>query len=451
MKASIAERLSEHFVGMSYSALPAATRSAVKRLALDYLGVALAGSRSESGHVARRYARSIGGKPRSTLIGDGARLPMEIAGFANAICSHSIELDDIDVLALFHFSPPVYSSALAAAEAEGASGKDLIVALAAGCEMMERASRATNNALRNRGFHTTPTCGVFGATVAAGKLLRLDAEQMTSALGLAGAQASGLMEMYGPSMQKRFNPGPTARNGLTAAAIARQGFTGAASIFEGERGFCNAFSGHAQPQRLVEGLHRAYKLEIEFKPYSCARPIHNAIDCALAIRARHRLDLNAIERIVMARHPDWANYHQNPAPRTYHEAQVSLPFSVAVALRDGAALLKQYTDANIANPLIKRLSSKVEFVVDKRLPRGVSCRMTMQMADGRKLTSQVDYPKGSIQNAMSDAELRAKFEHLAAPVIGAQRAARLADAVRNLERCPNVKSLMQLAVPAKRS
>ena len=451
MKASIAERLSEHFVGMSYSALPAATRSAVKRLALDYLGVALAGSRSESGHVARRYARSIGGKPRSTLIGDGARLPMEIAGFANAICSHSIELDDIDVLALFHFSPPVYSSALAAAEAEGASGKDLIVALAAGCEMMERASRATNNALRNRGFHTTPTCGVFGATVAAGKLLRLDAEQMTSALGLAGAQASGLMEMYGPSMQKRFNPGPTARNGLTAAAIARQGFTGAASIFEGERGFCNAFSGHAQPQRLVEGLHRAYKLEIEFKPYSCARPIHNAIDCALAIHARHRLDLNAIERIVMARHPDWANYHQNPAPRTYHEAQVSLPFSVAVALRDGAALLKQYTDANIANPLIKRLSSKVEFVVDKRLPRGVSCRMTMQMADGRKLTSQVDYPKGSIQNAMSDAELRAKFEHLAAPVIGAQRAARLADAVRNLERCPNVKSLMQLAVPAKRS
>src|SRR5262245_5525743 len=317
VKLSIAERLSEHFVKMSYSRLPAATRSAVKRLALDYLGVALAGSRSESGHVARRYARSIGGKARSTLIGDGARVPMEIAGFANAISSHSIELDDIDVLALFHFSPPVYSAALAAAEAEGASGKDLIVALAAGCEMMERASRATNNALRNRGFHTTPTCGVFGATVAAGKLLRLDAEQMTSALGLAGAQASGLMEMYGPSMQKRFNPGPTARNGLTAAAIARQGFTGAASIFEGERGFCNAFSGHAQSQRLVDGLHRPYKLEIEFKPYSCARPIHNAIDCALDIRARHRPDLNAIQKIVMARHPDWAHYHQNAAPRTY--------------------------------------------------------------------------------------------------------------------------------------
>jgi 2-methylcitrate dehydratase PrpD len=229
MKATIAERLSEHFVRMSHSALPAATRSGVKRLLLDYLGVALAGSRSESGHVARRYARSIGGRP---LNADRrrCRVPMEFAGFANAISSHSIEMDDIDVLALFHFSPPIYSAALAAAEASGASGKDLIVALAAGCEMMERASRATNNALRNRGFHTTPTCGVFGATVAAGKLLGLGAEQMTSALGLAGAQASGLMEMYGPSMQKRFNPGPAARNGLTSAAIARQGFTGAATI-----------------------------------------------------------------------------------------------------------------------------------------------------------------------------------------------------------------------------
>ena len=449
MKATIAERLSEHFVGMSYSALPAATRSAVKRLLLDYLGVALAGSRSESGRIARRYARSMGGRERATLIGDGVAVPMELAGFANAICSHSIELDDIDVLALFHFSPPVYSAALAAAEATGASGKALVVALAAGCEMMERTSRATNNALRNRGFHTTPTCGVFGATVAAGKLLGLNTEQMTSALGLAGAQASGLMEMYGPSMQKRFNPGPTARNGLTAASIALQGFTGAATIFEGERGFCTAFAGPSDPAPLVQALHRPYRLAIEFKPYSCARPIHNAIDCALDIRTRYRPDLSAIKRIVMARHPDWAHYHRNAAPQTYHEAQVSLPFSVAVALKDGAALLKQFSAANIANPVVKRLSKLMEFTVDKRLPRGVSCKMTMEMADGRKFVSQVDFPKGSIENSMNNSELRAKFAHLAVPVLGEKRALQLADAVEKIERCSNVRSLMKLAAPAK--
>jgi 2-methylcitrate dehydratase PrpD len=340
MKQTIATRLSEHFTAMRYNGLPPESRHAVKRLLLDYLGVAVAGSRSDSGRVATRYVRAIGGKPQASVIAGGFKVPMETAAFANAICSHSIELDDIDVLALFHFSPPVYSAALAAGEAANASGRDLITALAAGCEMMERTSRATNNALRNRGFHTTPTCGVFGATVAAGKLLGLDAEQLTSALGLAGAQASGLMEMYGPSMQKRFNPGPTARNGVTAASIAHHGFTGADTIFEGERGFCNAFSGDAEPARLTQGLQRRYKLEIEFKPYSCARPIHNAIDCALEIRNKHKPDLNRVARIVMARHPDWAHYHQNATPRTYHEAQVSLPFSVAVALRDGQALLK---------------------------------------------------------------------------------------------------------------
>jgi 2-methylcitrate dehydratase PrpD len=200
---------------------------------------------------------------------------------------------------------------------------------------------------------------------------------------------------------------------------------------------------------LVQGLHRSYKLEIEFKPYSCARPIHNAIDCALEIRNKHNPDLNGIKRIVMARHPDWARYHQNAAPQTYHEAQVSLPFSVAVALKEGAALLKQYIDANIANPLIKRISNRVEFVTDNRLPRGVSCKMTMEMTDGRRLVAQVDYPKGSIQNAMSDAELLGKFTHLAAPVLGEKRAAQLAEAVQKVERLPNVRSLLKLAAPAR--
>jgi len=447
MKATIAERLSEHFARKSYTGLPAASRAAVKRLLLDYLGVALAGSRSESGRVAVRYARTLGGKAQATLIGHGARVPMESAAFANSISSHSIELDDIDVLALFHFSPPVYSAALAAGEASGASGKELVAALASGCEMMERASRATNNALRNRGFHTTPTCGVFGATVAAGKLLGLSPEAFTSALGLAGAQSSGLMEMYGPSMQKRFNPGPAARNGVASAHIASLGFTGAATIFEGERGFCRAFSGGEGVARLTEGLARPYRLDIEFKPYSCARPIHNAIDCALAIRREHQPDLGRIRRIVMQRHPDWAYYHQNPTPRTYHEAQVSLPFSVAVALKEGKALLKQYSDANIAHPVIRRLSGLVDFVVDKRLPRGVSCRMTMEMADGRKHVAQVDYPKGSVQNPMTDDEFRAKFESLAGPVLGEKRAERLADAVQHVERLANVRSLMKLTVP----
>lgn len=441
---TLADRLAGHFAAFDYSALTPANRKSVKRLLLDYLGVAVSGSQSESGEVARKFAAIAGGHPQSTLIGGSGKVPAMQAAFANAISSHSIELDDIDVLALFHFSPPVYSASLATAEQVGASGKDLLVALAAGCEMMERLSKAANSSLRNRGFHTTPTTGVFGATIAAAKLQGLEIGQIVSALGLAGASASGLMEMYGPSMQKRFNPGPAARNGVTAATMAGLGFTGAATIFEGERGFLAAFTDKSDPAQLVADLDRPYQLDIEFKPYSCARPIHNAIDCALDIRRKHNPDLSRIKSMHMARHPDWALYHLNKRPQTYHEAQVSLPYSVAVALTDGQALFAQYNDARLNEPGLLRLIDMLEITTDSALPRGVSCLLTMTMDDGTQYVSQVDYPKGSIQNPMNDQELRAKFDSLVTPVLGAARAAELAAMVEAIEDCDNVGRLMQL-------
>lgn len=448
MPQTIAERLAAHFEPFHYDTLPDPTRHAIKRLLLDYLGVAIGGSQTGSGQVARRYAKSVGGHAQATLIGDGERVPAMQAAFANAIASHSVELDDIDVLALFHFSPPVYSAALAVAQQQGASGKDLLAALAAGCEMMERLSKAANVSLRDRGYHTTPTCGAFGATIASARLLGLSADQIVSALGLAGAQAGGLMEMYGPSMQKRFNPGPASRNGVTAASMAQLGFTGAATIFEGQRGFLAAFTDQSDPAQLTADLDQPYPLDIEFKPYSCARPIHNAIDCALDIRRKHAPDLARVAHIRMQRHPDWALYHQNAHPSTYHEAQVSLPYSVAVALADGQALFDQYNDARLQEPLLQRLSQCVQIEPDASLPRGVSCRMALQMDDGTQYVAQVDYPKGSIQNSMSDDELRAKFDSLAVPVLGQARAAELAHQVANIEHCTDVGDLGRLLGPA---
>lgn len=441
---TLTEQLSQHFSRFTPNSLTEHNRIAMKRLLLDYIGVAIAGSQTATGKISGQFAMSLEGRADATLIGGNARVPAMYAAFANAISSHSVELDDIDVLALFHFSPPVFSAALAIAEREKKSGSELLMALAAGCEMMERLSRASNNSLRNRGYHTTPTCGIFGAAIAASLLLGLNEAQITSALGLTGAQAGGLMEMYGPSMQKRFNPGPASRSGVGAALIAQMGFTGAATILDGERGFLRAFTDTNNPEKLVENLDHAYQLDIEFKPYSCARPIHNAIDCALTIRAQHAPDLNRIERIVMARHPDWAHYHQNANPQTYHEAQVSLPYSVAVALNDGQALFGQYNDARLPEAQLKRLSNLVSFEVDSTLPRGVSCHMTVHLDNGDTFTSQVDYPKGSIQNPMSDAELRGKFDSLVIPVLGTERAQAIAEAVQTIETCADVSNIMRL-------
>lgn len=447
MAQTASENLADHFTRIAIADIPNKLIADAKTLVADYLGVALAGSQTDSGDIAARFAVETGGKPEATLIGHPGKVPAVHAAFANAIGSHSIELDDVDVLALFHFSPPVVSAALAAAERERATGAEFIAAVALGCEMMARASAATNPSLRDRGFHTTPTCGVFGAAVAAGRLLKLSTEQMVSALGMAGAQASGTMEMYGPSMHKRFNPGPSARNGVTAAVMAKLGFTAASTIFDGERGFCRAFSDKFDLGELTRRLGEDFPVYMEYKPYSCARPIHNAIDCALNIRKELKEPVANISAITMQRHPAWAHYHLNTSPKTYHEAQVSLPYSVAVALIEGAALLPQYQDDKLALPEIQRLSHLVKVVPDASLPRGVSCLMTLETTSGAVLKSQVDHPRGSIANPMSDEEMSNKVHMLADGVIGRGSVDQLLEKVRGVEHLAAASDIMTFVVP----
>jgi 2-methylcitrate dehydratase PrpD len=442
---TVTRHLGEHFSRTSAERQPRAGLHEMKRLLIDYVGVALAGSRTGSGRIAGDFATHTGGVPEASVIGRPGRVPAVHAAFANAIAQHSIELDDVDAEALFHYAPPVMSATLAVGQQVGASGSDVLNAALSGCEMMARLSRATNPELRNRGFHTTPACGAFGAAVAAGRLLGLSAEQMTSAIGLAGAQASGLMEMYGTSMQKRFNPGPAARNGVTAAQMASLGFTGADTILEGERGFGRAFAGKLDLAPLTDGLGEAFPVIVEYKPYSCARPIHNAIDCALELRPELHGRLDAIKAIEVRRHPMWAHYHVISRPRTYHEAQVSLPYSVAVALIDGLALPAQYTDERVTGDAqLLDLADRVVVEPDESLARGVSCRMIVTMRSGEVLESVVDYPLGSTQNPMDDEALIRKSRELATPLIGADRFGQFVSMALDFERQSGLEALFDV-------
>lgn len=441
---TLAERLAEHFGSPSYGGCGPENLAAARTLLLDHIGVALGGSATASGRLAADLAIQDGGRPEAVVIGRQAKVPAAAAAFANAIASHSLELDDVDVEALFHFGPPVVSAALACAHVVGASGRDLMSAIIAGSEMMERLSRATNPSLRDRGFHTTAVTGVFGATVASARLLKLDVGQFVSALGLAGAQSAGLMEMYGSSMQKRFNPGPAARNGLMAARLAQLGFTGAETIFEGERGFLRSFANKVDSDALDPGKGPAYALKVELKPYACARPIHPAIDAALSLRPGLLNRLHEIQSITVYRHPMWVKYHGNTEPKTYHEAQVSLPYSVAVALVEGDAFLGQYLRLKEMPAEVHRLTKSVSMVPDPGLPSTVGCRVEIGLAGGERSVCQVDYPKGSVQRPLTAAEQVDKFLKLSVPVIGDKQAAAIVSAVGQVEEISDMRSLAAL-------
>ena len=441
---TVTQEVARHIANLTFDQLPSRNVNDMKTLLLDYLGVALAGSKTETGRIASEFSQEAAEKAQSSLIGYHFKASAATAAFCNAISSHSIEMDDVDPLAYFHYAPPIFSAALAMAERQKATGESLITALLAGCEVMARLSNVTNPALRDRGFHTTPTCGVFGAAAAAGNLMGLDAYQQTSALGLAGAQASGLMEMYGVSMQKRINPAPAARGGITAALLAQRGFTGAETIFEGERGFCRAFAGATDVGKLTENLGKDFPVYIEYKPYACARPIHNAIDCALEIRNKFSLNIANIKEVGVRRHPAWVKYHGTLVPKTFHEAQMSLPYSVAVALIEGNALLDQYSGGRLQDPKVIDLCQKFKITSDASLPRGVSVAMTIIMKDNTEYKAQVDYPKGSLENPMTDQEHENKFRMLAAHVLPIQKIDQVIQIVNKLEGVQDISQITRL-------
>lgn len=437
-----AVQLAQFVYKLQFEDIPEHVVNEVKSLILDYIGVALRGSKTESGEIMASFQEEYGrSKEEATLIGFGKKVTSQAAAYANAVSSHSIELDDVDDLALFHFSPPIVSAALASAEANNSSGKDLITAVTIGCDIMKRLSNVMNPMLRNRGFHTTPVCGIFGATAAAAKLEGLSVEEIVSAFGLAGAHASGLMEMYGSNMQKRINPGPASHNGIVSARLAKRGYTGADSIFDGVRGVLRAFSGQEDSSELVAELGTKFEFGIEFKRYACARPIHNAVGCALEIRPQLINRLGSIKEMTIFRHPDWAHYHEIKSPKSVHEAQVSLNHAVAVALIDGDAFLENFEENWINHTEVKRLSEMLAFVPDPQLPRGVSCRLQIVLDSGELYEAQVDYPKGSAQNPMSTEDHWSKFTKLASTRLEVSKLPQIRNKVDDL---PSLKSINEL-------
>ncbi|MET3699876.1 2-methylcitrate dehydratase PrpD [Bacillus oleivorans] len=438
-------QLARYVVNLKFEELPEKIVDDVQNLILDYLGVALKGSTTEPAEIVTAFQMEYGtAKQEATLIGNGKKLTCQAAAFTNAVAAHSIELDDVDDLALFHYSPPIVSAALAVAEATKANGKDLIVAVTIGCDIMKRLSDAMNPDLRDRGYHTTPVCGIFGATAAVARLFGLTEDEVVNAFGIAGAHASGLMEMYGSNMQKRINPGPAAHNAIVSARLARMGYTGADTIFDGVRGVLQAFSGQEDTSALVNGLGKTFDFIIEFKRYACARPIHNAVGCALEIRPNIVNRLHSIKEMTIFRHPAWAHFHEIKRPKSIHEAQVSLNHAVAVALVDGDAFLEHFEDEWICNVEVQRLSQMLKFVAEPELPRGVSCLLRIVLESGEIYEAQVDYPKGSIQNPMSPDEHWSKFSKLAGSKFEQEKQVKIRNKVESLTTLQSVHELIEL-------
>lgn len=340
-------------------------------------------------------------------------------------------------------------AALATAERTQADGATLLAAVVVGYDVSLRIGEAVNPS-HYRFWHTTGTCGTFGAAAAAGKVLGLDEEQMVNALGNAGSQAAGLWEfVVDGAMTKVLHTGKAAMNGTLSALLAARGFTGAKRILEGERGFCNATSQDYDLDKITAGLGSNYKiLEVGLKAYPCCGHTHTAISAALELRRSARLQPEAIRAVTVRTYGAAIKVAGKSAPRSPREAKFSLPYCTAAALRFGKVGLDQFTPEALEDETVRRLllhtTLREDPELDKEYPALYPAVIEIETDDGRRHSLRVDFAPGDPELPMTDQQRVGKFGDLAGGTVGDVRRKALVERISGLELVPDIEEVASL-------
>jgi 2-methylcitrate dehydratase PrpD len=456
MSKTISEQIADLTLNLRYEDLPEPARQHARNLVLDLLGSMIGSRRVPSSRIAAEAALELGGPEESTVIGHNRKVAAPNAAFANAIQSYAFDFADDHNESNAHPSVATIPASLALGEHLHASGREVLTAIALGNEVVCRLGAAFLGKTYYQGFHPSSTCGTFGATVSAARLLGLDWQQTVWAQGIAGSQAAGLMAWNtAGSITKRLQAGHPAWVGIMSARLAKKGFDGPREIIEGTDGFMQAYSYNRQydTRLITEGLGQEWTFaRSSIKVYPCCRYSGGHLDACLDIYARYRPDPQRIRRIFIRSSDYTIRLLAAPRkrdPQTIVDTQFSMPWQAAIALIDGKIDVDTFTEANIHRPDVRELMSKVEWVVDeefeRRYPAHYSCAVTVTMDDGTEYTTVVDDPKGDFRNPVTQEELEAKFTNLARREIAdGERIARIIAFVRDLEQAPDIGALFAL-------
>jgi 2-methylcitrate dehydratase len=450
MSEPLANRMAEYASKLRYEDLPAPVIHEVKRRLIDSFATAVGAMDADAFAIARRCALRVQGQPGASLLG-GGKSSGEWATFVNGLLIRYLDYNDTYLsLEPAHPSDNL-APVLAVCEMTGAKGPDLIVAATLAYEIQCRLCDAAS--LRKHGIDHV-TYGAISSCVAACKLMKLNAEKTTHAIGLAGVANAALRQTRAGelSMWKGCAFANAARNGVFAALLAAEGMTGPAPIFEGEVGIMKLltrqtfevapFGGGKQPFMITQTYIKFWPAEYHSQ---------SAIDAALQLR-QEIPDRRAIEAIdihtfdaavdIIGKDPEkWR-------PQTRETADHSLPYCTAVALADGNVTLAQFDPKRFTDPTLLDLVARVKLHRDAaltaRYPVGIPNRVTVTLKDGRRLVREVEFPRGHAKNPMTDAEVEKKFRTLVEPRYGKERATKMLTACWELEKLQDTTGLIRL-------
>jgi 2-methylcitrate dehydratase PrpD len=443
----VTRTLAQFVVDSRYADIPDKVRHEAKRSVLNWLGCAIGASRHEGIDIALCALGEFAGPAQASVLGRGERLDIMHAALVNGIASHMFDFDDTHLKTVIHPSGPVASALLALAEYRPMSGADFLHAFILGVEVECRIGNAVYPSHYDVGWHITGTAGVFGAAAAVGRALKLNAQHMTWALGIAATQSSGLREMFG-TMCKPFHPGRAAQNGMTAAFLASKNFTSSERGIEAPRGFANVLATARNYDEITNGLGKTWEVALNtYKPFACGIVIHPIIDGCVQLRNEHKLKAGDIESIALKVHPLVLELTGKKTPQVGLEGKFSVFHSAAVAIIHGEGGEDVYSDACVRDPQVIALRDKVSAAVDKSVHEDAA-HVTIKLKDGRTLEKHVEHAIGSLARPMSDADLEAKFRKFAQGILPAAGTDALIKLCWTLEKLESAGDIARAAVPA---
>lgn len=441
----IAVALSRHVAGTPARLLPEAVSRKTVQHVLDTVAAMVSGARLKVGRLALAYAEAEGGKAEATLIGSSVRVPCTLAAFANGLSAHADETDDSHLAGRFHPGCAIVPSALAVAEARGATGADLLRAVALGYDIGARAVMALGLKRPDTARHSSHSIGsLFGATAASAALLRLDERQVRHAFSYAVQQTSGVpfWQRDTEHMEKAFDfAGMGARNGVTAARLVAAGFSAVDDPFAGRHSFFTAFGEAPDPERLVEDLGSRHEiLRASIKKWCVGSPIQAVLDATTRLIRGHRLAAADVAAVTVTMPDDRIHIVDGRSMPS-----VCVQHLVAVALIDGTVTFATaHDEARMADPSVLALRRRVTLVPSADLTQARPARQAIveiETQDGRTLRHHARAVRGTPDDPMTLEEVVAKALDLMEPVLGAPAAGQVIDAVLALETAPTVETL----------
>ena len=457
MNRSLAHQLAEYACALRFEDLSKDVVHEVKRRIIDSLGCALGAWKEEPCAIAREVASDFSAKDGSTIIGTNHKAPPDWATFANGCCIRYFDYNDTYLSKEPAHPSDNIAAALAAAESVGASGRELITAIALAYEVQCRFCDAAS--IRARGWDHV-TYGAFSTALACAKLMKLDPKKTQHAVNIAGVAGAAMRQARVGELShwKGVAFANAARHGVFSALLARSGMTGPGPIFEGQMGFekqlgvslGNVAEKFAVPFAKTGDGPASMILRTSIKFWPAEYHSQSAIEAALFLRKQIGQGVEVKSMTIESHDASVDIIGSEPEkwkPETRETADHSLPYITAIALIDGEVTEKQFQPERFTDPKIWKFLENVKVERNEELsglyPGAVANIVHVDLADGRRLTKRVDYPLGHAKNPLKDSQVEEKFNVLVDPMLGTDRARKIIDIVWKLDAAKNVSELMR--------